>query len=156
MARPRDMQAKKLYRSERSFRKRNQKHFLNLRSVLSYTRRILKHKWFQDRWDYVVSVNVIPIRKDSNAHGWYSGGGVVAIQIPVTDWAMNETVVLHEIAHGLTEAQYGRNQKAWHGPEFAKIFASLVQHYMGTDAGRSLKQCFRDNKVKYRSPNGKA
>ena len=102
LQRPRDSQRRKLYRAERSMKRRSRM-LRDMRGVQKYVRRILKHKWFKQRWPDVVSINVRKIRCDSNAHGWYAGGGVVAIQIPKAMWAMKEIVVLHEVAHGLTE-----------------------------------------------------
>ena len=154
LQRPRDSQRQKLYAAERWTRVRS-KMFKDLRGVRKYTKRVLKHKWFKQRWPHIVYINVRKIRCDSNAHGWYAGGGVVAIQIPKAMWAMKEVVVLHEIAHGITEYEFGVNKTAWHGREFAKIFASLVQHYMGTEAGQELRTSYRKHRVKWRS-NGKA
>jgi len=154
LQRPRDSQQRKLYRAERCTKRRSQA-FKDLRVIRGYTNRIIKHKWFQERWPDIVCIGVRKIRSDANAHGWYSGGGLVNIQIPKTMWAMKEAVVLHEIAHGITEYEFGVNKTAWHGREFAKIFASLVQHYMGTEAGRELRASYKKHRVKWRS-NGRA
>ena len=149
--RPRDSQRAKLYKSERPLKRWHRPLFKNRRAIQSYAKRILKHKWFRERWPHVASVNVRKIRSDARAHGWYSGGGVVSIQIPKTRWAMIEAVVLHEIAHGLTEYEFGISKTAWHGPEFAKIYVALVQHYMGREAARDLRRGYREHRVKYRS-----
>ncbi len=153
LQRPRDSQRRKLYNAELSM-KRRPLAFKNLQGVKKYAKRALKHKWFKQQWPDIAEVSVHKIRCDSNAHGWYSGGGVLSIQIPIAPWALKEVVVLHELAHGITEYENGVNKTAWHGREFAKIFASLVQHYMGTDAGRELRASYKKHHVKWRS-NGK-
>ena len=154
MRRPRDSQVRKLYRAEWPLKRRSRM-FKDMRGVHKYARRIVKHRWFQKRWPDIASINPRKIRCDSNAHGWYAGGGVIAIQIPKAMWAMKEAVVLHEVAHGLTEYEFGVNKTAWHGREFVKIFTSLVQHYMGTEAARELRSSLKEHHVKWRS-NGKA
>ncbi len=157
--RPRDSQRSKMYRAERSTKKLPHTHFKDLRQIRSYVKRIQKHKWFQERWNWARWIEVRKIRSDASAHGWFAGGGHLVIQIPKAKWAMCEAVVLHEIAHGLAEIQWRKSpahkKTAWHGPEFAKIYADLVQHYIGVEAGRELKKQYRANGVKYRS-NGHA
>ena len=151
--RPRDGQRQKVYNAERPL-KRQSKMLVNRRGLEKYVRRVLKHKWFKKNWPGIYSINPRSIRSDAHAHGWYAGGGVCAIQIPIDVWSLKESIVLHEIAHGLTEYKFGVNKCAWHGREFANIFASLIQHYMGSEAGRKLRAGYREHHVKWRS-NGK-
>lgn len=57
-------------------------------------------------------------------------------------WAMNEIIVLHELAHHLTE---GRG--AAHGPEFVSCVLDLYKGIIGVEAAWILEMLFYDNGV---------
>lgn len=105
-----------------------------------YIDHLCQSAWFQRRWG---------LRKFTARHkaygsathtsGW--GGGIVSLP----PWARDEWVLLHEVAHGLT----GYSDCAAHGPEFAGVFLTLVEHRMGKSAGASLREAFKAKRVRY-------
>lgn len=65
--------------------------------------------------------------------------GVIAV--PDDRWALNETVVLHEIAH-----HFARGHQ--HGPEFTKTYLNLVGLVMGPEAELALRMLYAQGDVK--------
>ena len=77
--------------------------------------------------------------------------GGYAISIP--QWARNEAIVVHEIAHIMTNRHFG--DVAGHGWEYCSVFLDLVRYTMGKEAYMALKQSFKEHKVKFRAPRKK-
>lgn len=66
------------------------------------------------------------------------------IALPVSDqWALRESVILHECAHHLTWLIHG-SHVAPHGPEFAQIMLQLVQCVMGENAALLLRVGYQE------------
>lgn len=66
------------------------------------------------------------------------------IAIPISDqWALRETVILHEYAHHLTAHQYGDAVPA-HGREFAATMLVLINHVMGDSAALLLRTGYHE------------
>jgi putative metallohydrolase (TIGR04338 family) len=62
------------------------------------------------------------------------GAGVIAVPDRDTaDWAMRELVVLHEMAHHLSEAGPA------HGPAFVATMCTLAELVMGPELGHVLR-----------------
>jgi putative metallohydrolase (TIGR04338 family) len=70
-----------------------------------------------------------------------AGGPVIAVPTHVagTAWALRELVVLHEIAHHLTDPDV-----AAHGPEFVTVLLDLVDGVVGPEAAFLLRVCLTD------------
>ena len=72
------------------------------------------------------------------------------IALPVADqWALRETVILHECAHHVTSVVHGR-QAAPHGPEFAQTMLHLVRCVMGESAELLLRVGYQEAGVPIR------
>ena len=66
------------------------------------------------------------------------------IAIPVSDqWALRETVVLHECAHHLTWFKYGANT-ASHGSEFTASMLELVSRILGEGPALLLRAGYQE------------
>ena len=65
--------------------------------------------------------------------------GVIAV--PDDKWALNESVVLHEIAH-----HFARGER--HGPGFTKTYLSLIGLVMGPEAELALRMLYAEGGVK--------
>lgn len=72
------------------------------------------------------------------------------VALPITDqWALRETVILHECAHHITWIIHG-TQIAPHGPEFAQVMLHLVQCVMGESAELLLRVGYQEAGVPIR------
>ncbi|MBW8711481.1 MAG: TIGR04338 family metallohydrolase [Mycobacterium sp.] len=60
-------------------------------------------------------------------------GATVAVPDRRTSWALRELVVLHEIAHHLSDAEPP------HGPEFVATFCELAEAVMGPEVAHVLR-----------------
>jgi putative metallohydrolase (TIGR04338 family) len=59
------------------------------------------------------------------------------IVMPQSQWSWNDLVLMHELAHSLTSHTL-RGQRAAHGREWRKTYASLVSEVIGPEAGLLL------------------
>jgi putative metallohydrolase (TIGR04338 family) len=60
-------------------------------------------------------------------------GATIAVPDRRTNWALRELVVLHEIAHHLSDAEPP------HGPEFTATFCELAEAVMGPEVAHILR-----------------
>lgn len=63
-------------------------------------------------------------------------------------WARTQYIVLHEVAHSLTQRIHG-DDVAGHGWQYAAIYLDLVRFGMGTEAHATLKASFKAGKVRF-------
>jgi putative metallohydrolase (TIGR04338 family) len=150
----RDTQRAKVYRAENAAGRG--KEFETVPEIEAYLTRCFSHRWFHRHYPEITEFRVRDGRRRRNAGGrgyMRVGGGVCQLTMP--KWSRCELVVLHELAHGITDivTDY-RNAKgvAPHGWEFCEIFLDLVRHYMGAAAGERLRRSFRKHRVRYYPP----
>jgi hypothetical protein len=87
----------------------------------------------------------------------YARGGASTVLLP--RWARRVAVVLHEAAHGITERlaqRHGIPDPAAHGPEFVRVFVSLLEAWKipTTEPGLALASQARKAKLKVAAPGG--
>lgn len=58
-------------------------------------------------------------------------------QIRLPRWSRTSMVVLHETAHAILFATDAPDDRAHHGPEFARLYLNLLYHYDGIDLSRA-------------------
>ncbi len=142
MKRPRDSQRSKAYAAERSLP------WIVNDTVGDGSMHAVNH--FVDevwRWCWkrgLARVEEAPRIKDGRGTR-IARGGPRALNLP--KWARTYTVVLHEIAHALQPPN-----SAAHGREWARLFAQLMDrwHPKRKEAGRMLRQAYREHGVKFR------
>jgi putative metallohydrolase (TIGR04338 family) len=77
------------------------------------------------------------------AHYEFSdAGATIAVPDRWTSWALRELVVLHEIAHHLSDAAPP------HGPEFVATFCELAEAVMGPEVGHVLRVVYAKEGVR--------
>jgi putative metallohydrolase (TIGR04338 family) len=69
-------------------------------------------------------------------------GATIAVPDRRTSWALRELVVLHEIAHHLSDAEPP------HGPEFVETFCELAEAVMGPEVGHILRVVYAKEGVR--------
>jgi putative metallohydrolase (TIGR04338 family) len=69
-------------------------------------------------------------------------GATMAVPDRRSTWALRELVVLHEIAHHLSDAEPP------HGPEFVATFCQLAEAVMGPEVGHVLRVVYAKEGVR--------
>jgi putative metallohydrolase (TIGR04338 family) len=69
-------------------------------------------------------------------------GATIAVPDRRTSWALRELVVLHEIAHHLSDAEPP------HGPEFVATFCELAETVMGPEVAHILRVVYAKEGVR--------
>ena len=143
--RPRDFQRQRLYDAERSIRAwRRKKDYFPTKSRTS-------------RFVYGVCLDPWTVRKfgrPSAPNTFYPGETTdpatgCSYELVLPNWAHFKLVLLHEIAHSLTQWQHGWPNVSNHGPEFASIFLALTYRFMGERDGDQLLNAYEEHTVKY-------
>jgi putative metallohydrolase (TIGR04338 family) len=111
--------------------------FATAASVQRYVDDVLAHVG-ADR-----ALTVRPRRGATAAHYERSDeGATIAVPDRRSTWALRELVVLHEIAHHLSDAEPP------HGPEFVATFCELAQAVMGPEVAHVLRVVYAKEGVR--------
>lgn len=108
---------------------------ISIEACQAYVDHLTQSAWFQRRWGRR------KMRVVQKTYG-KSTGGYGKIALP--PWGRCESVILHEVAHELTIGA----RIADHGPEFAGVLLTLVEHRMGKDAAAVLRERFKTYRVR--------
>lgn len=100
----------------------------------AYVDDLTAQRWFQSRWGR----KRIEVGHKVWGDATWDGG-----DISLPPWARTEDTILHEVAHALTPSKY-----AAHGPEYAGVYLTLVRGAVGVAAGRSLRESYREKRVR--------
>jgi putative metallohydrolase (TIGR04338 family) len=108
--------------------------FASAPSAQRYVDDVLAHPAVRARWPGVGALTVRPRRGATAAHYERSDdGATIAVPDHRSTWALRELVVLHEIAHHLSDAEPP------HGPEFVATFCGLAEAVMGPEVAHVLR-----------------
>lgn len=118
--------------------------FGSVAAVQRYVDEVLTLPAVRRQWPAVPPLTVRARRAATAAH--YEnrdGAGVIAVPDRDTaDWAMRELVVLHEVAHHLSDAEPA------HGPEFVATMCTLAELVMGPELGHVLRVVYAKEGVR--------
>ncbi|MGB3354674.1 MAG: TIGR04338 family metallohydrolase [Mycobacterium sp.] len=107
--------------------------FASAESVQRYVDEVLAQPAVRGRWD-VAPLRVRSRRGATAAHYERTGDdATIAVPEGRTAWALRELVVLHELAHHLTDADPP------HGAEFVATFCELAAAVMGPEVAYVLR-----------------
>ena len=118
--------------------------FGSVPAVQRYVDEVLTLPAVQRQWPAVPPLTVRARRAATAAHYQNrDGAGVIAVPDRDTaDWAMRELVVLHEVAHHLSDTQPA------HGPEFVATMCTLAELVMGPELGHVLRAVYAKEGVR--------
>ncbi|AFM14970.1 hypothetical protein Mycch_0144 [Mycolicibacterium chubuense NBB4] len=117
--------------------------FASVEAVRAYVEDVMSHPAVRARWPAAQPLRVRPRRGATAAHYERTGdGATVAVPEGRTVWALRELVVLHEIAHHLSESEPA------HGPEFVATFCELAASVMGPEVAHVLRVVYAKEGVR--------
>jgi putative metallohydrolase (TIGR04338 family) len=147
----RDTQKQKVYMAE-TFLAHGElstlgKKFKTAKQAEKYVSKLIQGKWFRKQWPWVRGVRVRPGHGGGPARGglclW--DRGILDLKLP--PWSRRTTIIIHELAHCVRQ-----KPSAGHGREFCSAYLKLVQHYLGKEVAKRLREEFKKYGVKYRLP----
>ena len=117
--------------------------FGSMGSVQNYVDDVLAHPAVRARWPAVTPLRVRPRRGATAAH-YERARDAATIAVPEdrSAWALRELVVLHEIAHHLSDADPA------HGPDFVATFCELAATVMGAEVAFVLRMVYAKEGVR--------
>lgn len=112
-------------------------------SVQRYVDEVLAHPAVRARWP-AGALTVRARRGATAAHYERSedDGSAIAVPDGRASWALRELVVLHEIAHHLSDAEPP------HGPQFVATFCELTEAVMGPEVAHVLRVVYAKEGVR--------
>jgi putative metallohydrolase (TIGR04338 family) len=116
-----------------------------------YVKRLLGMKRVQAAFPKAYLHLYLPEVKDGRGRT-KAGGCSTYITMPL--WSRNEAIVVHELAHTVTQRTYGHKVAA-HGWQFCSIYLTLTLHAMGREAHNVLKTAFKRNRVRFTAPRAR-
>ncbi len=117
--------------------------FASTAAVQRYVDDVLVLPAVRQRWPRIEPLTVRARRAETAAH-YERRDGVATIAVPqrAANWAMRELVVLHEIAHHLSDVEPP------HGPQFVAVFCELAELVMGPEVGHVLRVVYAQEGVR--------
>jgi putative metallohydrolase (TIGR04338 family) len=121
---------------------------ITLKQCQKFVDKILSRKYVLDNYGIQARrpITVLDGRGRRNACATFRHGQRV-IKLP--KWARTKFVILHEVAHHLTDLN-------GHRPEFASCLLDLVRHFMGKESADALQGAYHLKGVKVLSKAGTA
>ncbi|MGE2736247.1 TIGR04338 family metallohydrolase [Mycolicibacterium vaccae] len=108
--------------------------FATTTAVQTYVDDVLALPAVRERWPAAGPLRVRPRRGATAAHYERTErAAVIAVPDDRSGWALRELVILHEIAHHLSDADPP------HGPRFVATFCDLTGAVMGPEVGHVLR-----------------
>jgi hypothetical protein len=146
---PRDTQMKKVYTAESAV---PEGALLTLGQLEYFKRDVMEDSWFTGLYGQDITpgqVNLVIAKKAGRASKCTTvGDGPSATHtIKLMPHMRTKKTLLHELAHAVTNARWGRERIAGHGPEFAYTYLRLVYRRFGRQVGHALAQSFTDGGV---------
>jgi putative metallohydrolase (TIGR04338 family) len=117
--------------------------FASAAAVQRYVDDVLAHPAVRQRWPSAGQLAVRARRGTTAAHYELTGeGATIAVPDRLGTWALRELVVLHELAHHLSDSQPP------HGPQFVAAFCELAEVVMGPEVAHVLRVVYAKEGVR--------
>jgi len=138
-SRPRDEQRSRLYAAENQIKAFLRDPLPKIEQMQAFVDEILGSPWLQSQFGSRIlsPITVLPgrRRRQATAHFFMS-----IIKVPKA--LRSKFIVLHEVAHILTDRYYGQDVTEAHGPQFATFLLMLVDHFLGREDCEELLEAF--------------
>lgn len=151
--RPRDTQRKRLYLADDVL-----KPFAKPMPEVADIERFVRYVWGLERvrksWPTATGeVWRLPIvRPGAGCRSAF--GSATGITMP--RWSRKTDVVIHELAHCITDREWGSLQVPGHGWHFCQVYLRLVLLVMGREAHDAFKASMKTHKVRFTRPRTRA
>jgi len=134
---PIDSQRNRLYSAERQTKAYLRDKLPKIEQMQAFVDEILRglRSQFGSRMLSPITVVAKHGQRQATAHFFMS-----TIKIPKA--GRSKFIVLHEVAHILTDRYYGQDMTEAHGPQFATFELMLVNHFLGADDCQELLAAF--------------
>lgn len=145
---PRDSQKQKVFDWERVMEAMDGKNLvshLNKKEALDYVQHVY------DTIGVPNSERPKIVMSDAKNHVAYYWLAMNKLKFP--PWARKRSVILHEIAHHVTDWSHKTGSIAIHGPEFMKVYLELILLFSNSIDKEELLESCRRHRVKYHEPN---
>lgn len=147
--RPRDTQRERLYRAEReaflakgiSSMADAPKDFATMLAIDEYVETVRTSKWLAVHYPRGA---MAPVRLVGGR-----GCNATESRIMLAKWGYVKWIVLHELAHVVTDRHHRYEKLPGHGREFARVYLALVRRWMGVAEYEKLRREFKLHRVKY-------
>lgn len=118
-----------------------ERRFASIDSVQAYVDAVLGLGWVRTRWPRTARPVTVRRRTGAGKAHYDAATAVIAVPTHVGNaaWALRELVVLHEVAHHLTDPA-----EPAHGPVFASSLVDLIGGIVGHEAAFVLRVCLAD------------
>lgn len=118
------------------------KNFGDIDSIQRYVNSVLSLNWVKSQWGES-SINVRKRKGETKAHYFEF---MREIAIPDAKWALNEFVVLHEMAHHFNGLAHG---DPTHGANFVGIHLKLIEELMSVENAFVFTYLLNESGVDY-------
>jgi len=133
----RDFQRTKVYKAEREFRVWQNETSMIGEQIHCYALSVVQDRWLIDRFGEIrFKVQTSGRRKYTACCSKSRKDGTFTLKFPAKSSWITRVVVLHELAHIITDGQH-------HGPIFCLVLLQLVIHFLGADAGHEFYKQYR-------------
>jgi len=142
----RDNQKGRVYAAERASKlERHKSQAMSIAECQAYVDRVLSSAYVMRKYP-TRSGDPRRIHVEHGRGGGYATLGWNGSIIRLGVWGRQPVVVLHEVAHHIAGLSHAHDWK------FAAVFLDLVRHFMGAEAGDTLKAEYKAQRVRYRQP----
>jgi putative metallohydrolase (TIGR04338 family) len=147
----RDSQRQRVYNAENAARRQLEAaghQFRNVSTEARYRARIdaiMGSQWMRDTYPSAAS-SPVSLTWGSKRSGACAGAG--GISTSVTDFALHELILVHELSHTIEKRTLGIIDPG-HGREFCKIYMALARRFLGQHVYEALRDQFKAHRVRY-------
>jgi putative metallohydrolase (TIGR04338 family) len=142
----RDNQKSRVYAAERASKlERHKSEAMSIAECQAYVDKVLRSAYVMRKYP-TRSGEPRRIHVEHGRGGGYATAGWNGSIISLGVWARQPVVILHELAHHIAGLSHSHDWK------FAGVFLDLVRHFMGAEAGDTLKAEYKEARVRYRQP----
>jgi putative metallohydrolase (TIGR04338 family) len=135
----RDSQRKRLYKAEKAVP--SVQKFFSVWEVQQYVNKITQSKYWAN--NSPTAVVIVTDGRGRKKGGAVTKGGVGYIKMP--QFTRYDVYILHELAHIMSPPSF---TKAGHGPEYCRVYLSLVKEFMGPTSADLMRVSFKEHKIK--------